>query len=170
MTVTVRPATPADLHAVARLAGKLVRLHHAFDARRFMLVESVEQGYERFFGHEVREPRAVIVVATDSERGDAVVGYAYGRMEERDWNNLLDACGAVHDIYVDETARRAGVAKALMNDVLARLRALGAPRVVLHAAWPNENAQHLFESLGFRKTMVEMTLDFDGEGDDAGAA
>jgi hypothetical protein len=29
--------------------------------------------------------------------------------------------------------------------------------VVLHTAWLNETAQTFFASLGFRKTMVEMT-------------
>ena len=158
-TVEVRPATREDLPAVARLAGKLVRLHHAFDAKRFLLVESVEAGYERFFGRELADPSTVILAAKIDA---AVVGYAYGRMEERDWNNLLDACGAVHDIYVDETARRRGVARALMVEMLARLEALGAPCVVLHAAWPNAEAQKLFESLGFRRTMVEMTREAGG--------
>jgi ribosomal protein S18 acetylase RimI-like enzyme len=33
----------------------------------------------------------------------------------------------------------------------------GAPRVVLGTAEQNEPAQRLFERLGFRRTMVEMT-------------
>jgi RimJ/RimL family protein N-acetyltransferase len=34
---------------------------------------------------------------------------------------------------------------------------MGAPRVVLMAAWRNESARALFARLGFRPTMVEMT-------------
>ena len=34
---------------------------------------------------------------------------------------------------------------------------MGVPRVLLWSAAPNENAQRLFERLGFRRTMVEMT-------------
>jgi RimJ/RimL family protein N-acetyltransferase len=41
--------------------------------------------------------------------------------------------------------------------MLARLEALGAPRVVLLTAWQNDGAQALFEKAGFRRTMVEMT-------------
>jgi ribosomal protein S18 acetylase RimI-like enzyme len=49
------------------------------------------------------------------------------------------------------------VGLALAEAVIARLRALGAPRVVLHTAVQNAAAQRLFERLGFRRTMVEMT-------------
>ena len=40
-----------------------------------------------------------------AERDGQVVGYAYGREEERDWNLLLDRCGGFHDLWVDEPAR-----------------------------------------------------------------
>ena len=49
---TVRPATRADLPAVARLAAQLVRLHHGFDPQRFLCVEPLEPGYERFLAGE----------------------------------------------------------------------------------------------------------------------
>ena len=154
MPTLVRLATRQDLPAIAPLAAALVRLHHAFDAKRFFLVENLEAGYERFLAGELADPDARVTVA---ERDGQIVGYAYGGLLERDWNALLDACGAVHDIFVAEAARGEGVARLLMEDMLARLREMGAPRVVLSAAWPNETAQALFEKLGFRRTMVEMT-------------
>ncbi len=57
------------------------------------------------------------------ERGERVLGYAYGRLEPRDWNELLDACGKLHDLYVDEDARGHGAASALVEAVVARLEA-----------------------------------------------
>jgi ribosomal protein S18 acetylase RimI-like enzyme len=155
MAITVRSAVRADLPAVAALAGALVRMHHAIDPARFMLVDDVERGYAWWFGKELDNRDAVIVVAVDD--AGAVVGYAYARMEERDWNALRDACGALHDVFVTEAARRHGVAKALLAEVIRRLEELGAPRVVLSTAWSNEPAQRLFESMGFRRTMIEMT-------------
>jgi ribosomal protein S18 acetylase RimI-like enzyme len=41
----------------------------------------------------------------------------------------------------------------------ARLGELGAPRVVLMTAAKNDAAQRFFESMGFRRTMIEMTLE-----------
>ena len=157
-TLSVRPATPADLPAVARLAAKLVRYHHALDAHRFMILEPVEPGYERWLGHELADPQAVIVVA---ERDGTLLGYAYGRVEARDWNALLDAHGALHDLYVDEAARSGGVGLALIEAIAARLAALGAPRVVLHTATQNTTAQRLFARAGFRSTMIEMTRELE---------
>jgi ribosomal protein S18 acetylase RimI-like enzyme len=152
--IIVRPAGRADLGAVSELAAKLVRMHHAFDRARFMLHEPLEAGYERFFAAELRDRDAVILAAT---RAGAIVGYAYGRLEPRDWNALLDACGALHDIYVDETVRRRGLARRLVDEMVSRLAALGAPRVVLGVAWQNPAGQRFFESIGFRRTMIEMT-------------
>ncbi|APR81327.1 Histone acetyltransferase HPA2 [Minicystis rosea] len=151
---TIRPAARADMPAVARLAAKLVRFHHALDPHRFMCMEPLEPGYERWLTRELGDPEAVIVVA---EREGVVIGYAYGRVEERNWNALLDAHGALHDVFVDEAARARGVGEALVESVCARLRALGAPRVVLHTATQNVAAQKLFAKMGFRSTMIEMT-------------
>lgn len=161
--LSVRPATRADLPAVARLAARLVRLHHGFDAQRFLCLEPLEAGYERFFGREIEDDDAVILVAVaPDQQGPRVLGYAYGRLEPRDWNELLDACGKLHDLYVDEDARGRGAASALVEAMVARLEAKGAPRVVLLSATPNLAAQKLFARLGFRPTMVEMTREKKG--------
>lgn len=151
----VRPLLAKDLPAVSRLAAELVRLHHRLDPHRFLLVEPVEDGYRWFFGREMkRKKRALILVAEDEA---TIVGYAYGTLEPRNWNDLLDACGKMHDVYVDPTARRRGAGRALVNQMLETLKARGAPRVVLLSAWKNPEAHAFFEALGFRRTMIEMT-------------
>ncbi|MEP7121795.1 MAG: GNAT family N-acetyltransferase [Byssovorax sp.] len=161
--LTVRPATRDDLPAVARLAALLVRLHHAFDPQRFLCMEPLEPGYARFLGGELADDDAVVLVAVLAREGrEQIVGYAYGRLEPRDWNELLDACGKIHDVFVDEPARGHGAATALVEAIVARLEAKGAPRVVLLSATPNVAAQRLFARLGFRSTMVEMTRETKG--------
>jgi ribosomal protein S18 acetylase RimI-like enzyme len=157
----LRPARRDELGAVARLAGKLVRMHHALDARRFFLPDRVEEGYAWWFAREIDRDEVVLLVAL---RGDAIVGYAYGRIEERDWNQLLDACGALHDLWVEEEERRRGVASELVEAAIAALVAKGAPRVVLHTAAANADAQAFFARLGFRRTMIEMAREADGGG------
>ncbi len=155
-TYTVRPLAREDLVAVGKLAGKLVRMHHATDPQRFLLSEGVEAGYTRYFGSEMDSERVVLLTAVNDATG-AVVGYAYGRLEARDWNMLLDAHGALHDVYVEDEARAAGVGEKLVREACARLDAKGALRVVLSTMVSNEGAQRLFERCGFRKTMIEMT-------------
>ncbi len=160
----LRPARRDEIGAVARLAGKLVRMHHAFDAARFFLPDHVEEGYARWFEREIEREDVVLLVAL---RDGAVVGYAYGRLEERDWNQLLDACGALHDLWVEEPERRRGVAARLVEAMIAALVAKGAPRIALHTAAENAGAQALFALLGFRRTMIDMTREADGAGDPA---
>ena len=154
----VRPAARADLPAVARLAAELVRYHHSLDPKRYLLVEPIEDGYARFLASELKNPHAVVLAAEDT-RTREIVGYAYGRLEPRDWNMLLEAHGALHDVLVAQRARRTGLGDRLVRAMCTRLEELGAPRVILHTAVQNEGAQALFERAGFRKTMIEMTRD-----------
>jgi ribosomal protein S18 acetylase RimI-like enzyme len=156
MSVTVRAAETADLPVVADLAGQLVRQHYAFDAQRFMLIPNVETGYAHFFAGQLGNPETLILVA---ELAGIVVGYAYARLEARDWNALLDKHGALHDIFVIESVRRQGVARRLVEAVRERLQAKGAPRLVLHTASKNHAAREFFAALGFRETMIELTAE-----------
>jgi len=154
----IRPAGTEDLPAVSRLAAELVRMHHRLDPPRFMLVEPIEEGYQWFFSRELARQEARILVADEDGR---IVGYAYATLEGRNWNDLLDACGKLNDLYVDAGARRRGLARALVDATFAWFRERRVPRVVLLSAWQNPDAHAFFESLGFRRTMLEMTAELD---------
>jgi GNAT superfamily N-acetyltransferase len=159
MSHRIRNAREADLTAIGSQAGRLVRMHHAWDPLRWMMPDGVEAGYARFFASQLDDPDTIILVAEDAQ-GD-VVGYAYAALEPRSWADLREACGKLHDVFVVDRERRHGVGKALVREAMARLRDLGAPRVVLTSAWQNSEAQALFRSLGFRETMVEMARELD---------
>jgi ribosomal protein S18 acetylase RimI-like enzyme len=151
----IRRATEVDGPALGRLGGMLMRLHHEFDPQRFIAPGSdPEGGYEWFLRTQLREEDAAVFVA---EQNGAVVGYVFAALEPMSWKELREACGFIHDIAVDEVERRSGVATALMEAALEWLRSRGAPRVVLGTAERNAAAQRLFEKLGFRRTMIEMT-------------
>ena len=123
-----------------------------------MCIEPLEEGYERFLRSQVdRQGVVLIVAATRDGANESVVGYLFATLEGRDWSDLRDACGKIHDVYVDAGARRQGIASRLVEGAVTRLTQMGAPRVVLMAAWRNDGARELFERLGFRPTMVEMT-------------
>ena len=151
----VRRATEADAPALGRLGGMLLRAHHAFDPQRFIPPGSdPEGGYEWFLRTQLKEEDAAVFVA---EQQGAVIGYVFAALEPISWKELRDACGFIHDVAVDDAGRRSGVATALMEAAMAWLRNRGAPRVVLGTAERNAGAQRLFEKLGFRRTMIEMT-------------
>jgi ribosomal protein S18 acetylase RimI-like enzyme len=155
-TIRIRKATARDLPKIAKLAGELVRQHYDFDAKRFLFIENPEAGYEWWFGKELENKKALIVCALLDRK---LVGYAYARLEPKDWNSLLDAHGALHDILVSEAARGQGIGRKLLERVQHELRERGAARIVLHTATKNLAAQKLFAAVGFRKTMIEMTCE-----------
>jgi GNAT superfamily N-acetyltransferase len=88
---------------------------------------------------------------------EAVVGYAYGRLEPRDWNTLRDACGEGVDLIVVPRWRRRGLGGRLVEALAEALAARGAPRLVIQVAARNPSAARAFARMGFRPTMLELT-------------
>jgi GNAT superfamily N-acetyltransferase len=153
--VIIRRAQRGDLNALGRLGATLLRVHHEFDRARFLAPgENAEGGYAWFLGTQLTKRDVRVFVA---ERDAAIVGYVYAAIEPQSWKELRDEAGFIHDVVVEESARRAGVAGALLEAAMAWLRGRGVPRVVLWTARANEPAQRLFATLGFRPTMIEMT-------------
>ncbi len=161
----IRSATEADLDAMASMAAELVRFHHALDPARFFLARGVEEGYRGWFAREIARPEAILIVAEGAPpaagQRPALDGYCYGRVEARDWNLLLDAHAALHDIYVQPGARAHGLGARLVMAFCDAAKQKRAPRVVLSTATQNQSAQALFAKLGFRSTMIEMTRESD---------
>jgi len=155
MAHLIRRAEARDLPSLGRLGALLMQTHYDFDRARFLAPgTSPEAGYAAFLGSQLALDSAVLFVA---EEGGQVVGYVYAGIEERSWKELRDRAGFIHDVAVDETARRAGIAHALIEAAAAWLVAAGMPRVMLWTAEHNHAAQTLFTRLGFRRTMIEMT-------------
>lgn len=154
--IRIRPAEQNDLPALGRMGAGMVRFHHAFDDARFILPEGIEDGYGWWLGRELENPDAVILVA-EEEEGGKIVGYTYGTVEDTNWSLLLGPHAGFHDLWVESDARGSGTGRRLVDATLKRLRAMGARQVVLMTAVQNEVAQRLATSLGFRKTMIEMT-------------
>jgi ribosomal protein S18 acetylase RimI-like enzyme len=155
----VRRATRADLPSLGSLGALLVQAHHDFDPLRFVAAsERTPERYAAFLGSQLDDPDAVLLVAESDAR---VVGYAFARIEDYDWMMLRGPAGMVHDLVVDPGHRGGGVGRVLLDAALSHLASRGAPRVVLSTAERNDGAQRLFERLGFRRTMIEMTRELD---------
>jgi ribosomal protein S18 acetylase RimI-like enzyme len=153
--ITVRRATAVDAPALGRMGAELMHLHYAFDSQRFLDPgERPEAGYARFLRGQLTDADQAVFVAEQDQR---VVGYVYAGVEPLSWKELRDRAGFLHDLVVLEEARRGGVATALVTAAFEWLATRKVPRVVLWAAHQNTAAQGLFERLGFRRTMVEMT-------------
>jgi ribosomal protein S18 acetylase RimI-like enzyme len=158
--VTIRSAERRDLPTLGTFGAGLLRTHYEFDRLRFLAPSpDSEQGYAWFLGTQITRDDVCVVVA---ERAGRVVGYVYAGIEPMSWKELREECGFIHDVFVDEAARGTGIAVALLEAATAWFAARGMPRVVLWAAARNEQARRLFERMGFRHTMSEMTKEIGG--------
>ncbi len=151
----IRRATEDDLTTLGRLGAVLLRTHHAFDAQRFMAPGSnPEAGYAAFLRTQFQSDDVAVFVA---EHQGAVIGYVYAGIEPQSWKELRERAGFIHDIVVEESGRRSGVAAMLIQTALEWMRGRGLTHAMLWTATHNDAAQHLFTRLGFRETMIEMT-------------
>ncbi|MEO7111056.1 MAG: GNAT family N-acetyltransferase [Polyangiaceae bacterium] len=160
--ISIRPAVPEDAEQLGRLAYQLVKLHYEWDPQRFIKIDDPNAPrYGWYLSSRAGEKDTIVLVATIPEPaengGGKIVGYTYARMEPKDWNDLRDPCGMLHDIFVDAASRRKGIARRLATETFTQLEQLGAPRIVLKTAAKNEAGQKFFAAMGFRDTMIEMT-------------
>ena len=158
--LTIRPAVAADRAAIGRLGALLVAEHHQFDPRRFIApIPDLAHRYGTFLITQSERAEMTVLVA---EREGQVVGYAFAGMEGNDYMALRGPAGVVYDLVVDPDHRRQGIGRVLLGAALEALSNLGAPRAVLFTADKNHVAQALFDKAGFRRTMIEMTLELGG--------
>jgi ribosomal protein S18 acetylase RimI-like enzyme len=159
LQVTVRPAVAADRAAVGRLGALLVSEHHEFDPQRFIApIPNLSERYGDFLIGQSKRAEMRVLVA---QREGAVVGYAFGGMEGNDYMALRGPAGVIYDLVVDPDYRRQGIGQVLLAAVLDALAELGAPRALLFTADKNHVAQSLFDKAGFRRTMIEMTVELE---------
>jgi ribosomal protein S18 acetylase RimI-like enzyme len=130
----IRAATDADLRT-------LERLWRAFEA------EVPEQPWLDV--DETEELREIAEVVSDglalvAENDDGtLVGYALAK-------KAGSRLGRLTDLYVAPESRRGGIATALVQEVVARLRALGLEHVRLEVLASNRDARTVYTHWGFR--------------------
>jgi ribosomal protein S18 acetylase RimI-like enzyme len=157
--VLVRRADRNDLPALGRLGALLVQEHHDFDPRRFLAARNrTPHEYASFLGTQLDDPDVILLVA---EHDGQVIGYAYTAIEGYDYMSLRGPAAVLHDVIVGPEYRGRGVGRQLLDSAMSYLKSRNVPRVVLSTAERNESAQRLFQRLGFRRTMIEMTRELD---------
>ncbi|MEO8573502.1 MAG: GNAT family N-acetyltransferase [Pyrinomonadaceae bacterium] len=154
MSIAVRRATKDDAEKVAEYAMKLVEQHQLYDRLRFARIATLD-GMKWFYGGQTEAKDAVVLVAELEAR---VVGFAYVAYEETNYAELAVKAAHLHDIYVEENARRSSAGQKLIEAAVAAAREFGATKLMLSVAAKNATAQSFFEHAGFEMTMHEMML------------
>ena len=138
MTITVRQATIHDLDLIAPL----------FDGYRQFYGQPADLGLaQRFLRDRFQQRESVVLLAVDEE------GEGVGFVQLYPLFSSVRAARSylLNDLFVAPTARRRGVAAALMHEAVDFARAVGAVAMSLSTAHTNESAQRLYESLGWKR-------------------
>lgn len=152
MTVTVRPATPADVAGMSRVFVDTFRAAHAGQVPEALLLERTYDTSARGWERSLREPDPGqhLLVAVDVS-GD-VVGLALGGAA-RPWP-ADDAArtgrptGECQALYVDVAHHHGGVGRALLAALAASLVADGVRRLLVAVLAVNEPARAFYEAVG----------------------
>ena len=129
-------------------------------------VSALIAGFRDFYGESDPDDDTIARVVRElivDERtefllaGEPPVGVAQLRFRPSIWTGADDAW--LEDLFVGETARRAGIGRALTEACIERARERGCKRIQLDANEHNETAIMLYESLGFRSRVPHR---FDG--------
>jgi len=139
MSLTIRPATPADAGQIGRLAAQFAAYLRGLGDRtdfRFTAETYVRDG----FGPN---PAFAGLVAESEGQVIGYLLYHFGYDTDR-------ALRLVHviELYVQAAARGRGAGRALMEEAARIGRAAGAPELLWAVYRPNQLAARFYEGLG----------------------
>ncbi len=150
MTVSLRPATGADLMAVGALHQRSRVAAYASFLPARALADPTPQAMGRYWVErltwEGTDHRMTV-----AERGGRLVGFSYlGPDDAGD-----PATGLLNAIHLEPDERGRGTGRALMVDALAAMRARGWTRAVLWVLRENTSARRFYERGGWAATGEE---------------
>ena len=161
--IVYRDATANDAEALAAFArasfiDTFGHLYPQQDLADFLAASHTQALYEGY----ARDPRLHLRVA---KRDGAIVGYSKTGDVELHVDDAA-RCRELHRLYVDASVKGAGVAKALMDELLGWSRAEAAEALYLGVWENNHRAQAFYKRYGFEHIgehdfMVGQTRDRD---------
>jgi ribosomal protein S18 acetylase RimI-like enzyme len=136
MAISIRQRLPAERDILAPLFGAYLD---------FYRVPRHPASEDTFLGERLASSHSTALGAFD---GTVLAGFA---LCHHTWNSLrLAPAWVLHDLFVQPSHRRHGIARALLHAVQEKAAAAGACEVVLSTAHDNKSAQALYEIEGYR--------------------
>lgn len=174
MGITVRQATINDIQAMQNT--NLHNLPENYQLKYYMYhilswpqasfvattYEDVSNDVNLNEEEEIEDPKGD---TSYIRKGEKIVGYVLGKMEDDPEAQDKTPHGHVTSLSVMRTYRRMGVAEKLMRQALyAMCESFNAKYVSLHVRKSNRAALHLYrDSLNFENTSIEKSYYQDGE-------
>jgi GNAT superfamily N-acetyltransferase len=153
LSLTIRPASKADLPEVLRLYAQ-----PALDDGRIIAVAEAERIFERM----ARYPDYRVYVAVSDGR---VVG-TFALLVMDNLGHLGTCSGIVEDVAVEPLYQGRGVGKAMMAHAIGLGRERGCYKMVISSNFKRPKAHAFYESLGFERHgySFRLTLEQAGAG------
>jgi ribosomal protein S18 acetylase RimI-like enzyme len=139
--VEVREAASADLDAVLELYVQLAESRP--ESQPVLRPEA-----EGLFRTMTAQPGRTLLVAV---AGDAIVGTADMLVVSNLTHHGM-AWAIVENVVVDNARRRAGVGRALMDELVSRCRQAGCYKIQLLSRKHRQSAHVFYENLGFERS------------------
>lgn len=135
----------------------LLSHHAAEDPDRFATLPDVLDRYARWLPIRAADPRSIFLV-TEEPDTPGLAAFAVASIEPSIPIYATHEFGWIHDLYVIPAARRRGIARALIHEIITRFSAKGVTQIRLETASFNDAARATFAAAGFRTSAVEMLL------------
>lgn len=138
----VRPATPDDASAIARVHVDSWRTSYRGMLPKEFLASLSEAGYLERWKRLLSDASNLIYVA---EEGGDVIGFASGGRERAGEDGFS---GELYAIYLLEAFKRRGHGRGLVRATVDGLRGLGIDDLIIWALTDNQAARAFYERLG----------------------
>lgn len=144
VTFTIRPVHPEEHEALGRLT---VAAYHALED-----VMHHQDAYDRRLRDVATRATTSCVLVAVTPTGELLGGVTFVSGPEDPYSEeLREGEAGIRMLAVDPAHQRAGVGRALTEECLARARAAGRRRLVLHTGDWMPAAIRLYEGMGFHR-------------------
>ena len=160
--VTIRAGTLEDIPAVLPMVQAICDMHAAMDPDRYSFVPDITSRYATWLPKRIADAGSVFLVAESQPQTSItppaphIVAFLIAETLDEIPIYLTKRYGFIHDLWVQPTYRRQGIAQALTRECIARFRAMQLTQVRLDTAAANDSARTLFASLGFHASSTQM--------------
>jgi diamine N-acetyltransferase len=151
MNVSIRPARPEDLVALARLLDEIVAFHHGEDPVQFREPVAVE--HSRYLEERLQDPDAAVFIAEDES---VLAGIAVTVIQEAPPLLNPNRFVLLENLAVASKFRRTGVGRKLVDAAVLWTRARNIQELDLNVYEFNRSAIRFYEAIGFRTVSRRM--------------
>ncbi|HSA83505.1 MAG TPA: GNAT family N-acetyltransferase [Patescibacteria group bacterium] len=148
MNILVRKALQEDRQAIFPLWQAQIQFHYELDSGFYPpLALDEEKQFEAYFTHALKNDDPYFYIA---EMDGKIVGFTTFKKGHAQYDdNAITEYGWVLELFVEESYRKHGVGKQLIDEAAKVFQAQGITHLKLDVSTHNNNALKFYEDNGF---------------------